>query len=79
MEPQSKKDCRKREKTLENAYFQRFLVAGAEGLEPSARGFGDQVSICFYARIINDFESFNFLSTNFFHKTQENIGKNRKN
>ena len=59
--------------------FKTFTMAGAEGFEPSARGFGDQVSIYFYARIINDFASFDFLSTNFFHKTQENIGKNRKN
>ena len=31
-------------KILETALFQGFLVAGAEGLEPSARGFGDRCS-----------------------------------
>ena len=33
-----------REKALKPRCFKAFRVAGAEGLEPSARGFGDRCS-----------------------------------
>jgi hypothetical protein len=32
------------EKRLKPAWLSRFSLAGAEGLEPSARGFGDRCS-----------------------------------
>ena len=36
--------CFAKSKNLANGMFARFGVAGAEGIEPSARGFGDRCS-----------------------------------
>ena len=41
----------KQQKALKRRSFKAFFVAGAEGLEPSARGFGDKYSFLIYSRL----------------------------